>query len=257
MPSPTSFADGTPIWVDLASSSPADARAFYEGVFGWSSDVSGEEYGGYVMFSSGESVVAGLGTNRDPDSAPDAWMIYLASKDLDRTAAAIGNSHGQVIVEPMDIPQMGRMLVAVDATGAVFGVWQPTGMNGFDVVGEDNAPAWFELLTTDYKTAIGFYTRAFGVVTEIMGDDDDFRYSQILDGDAEVAGIMDASRFLPEGVPSHWSVYFQVEDTDATIERVTRLGGRVVQPAENTPYGRLATVTDTTGAQFKLIADVE
>jgi predicted enzyme related to lactoylglutathione lyase len=256
MPSPTSFADGTPIWVDLASSSPADARAFYEGVFGWSSDVSGEEYGGYVMFSSGESVVAGLGTNRDPDSAPDAWMVYLASRDLDATAAAIGDSHGQVVVDPMDIPEMGRMLVAVDATGAVFGAWQPTGMNGFDVVGEVGAPAWFELLTTDYATAIGFYTRAFGVVTEIMGDGEEFRYSQILDGDAEVAGIMDASGILPEGVGSHWSVYFEVDDTDSALERIERLGGRVLQPAENTPYGRMATAADTTGARFKLIADL-
>ena len=42
-------------------------------------------------------------------------------------------------------------------------------------------------------------------------------------------------------------------DTTKTIE----LGGAVVAPAEDTPYGRLATATDATGAQFKLVAPNE
>jgi predicted enzyme related to lactoylglutathione lyase len=64
---------------------------------------------------------------------------------------------------------------------------------------------------------------------------------------------MDASGFLPEGVPAHWSVYFGAEDTDAALAKVTSLGGSVVLPAEDTPYGRLAGVADPTGAQFKLV----
>ena len=65
---------------------------------------------------------------------------------------------------------------------------------------------------------------------------------------------MDASGFLPEGVPAHWPVYFAVPDTDAALDRVVDLGGSVVQPAENTPYGRLAAAADPTGATFKLVA---
>ena len=63
---------------------------------------------------------------------------------------------------------------------------------------------------------------------------------------------MDASGFLPEGVPAHWSVYFNVTDADATLKRIVELGGRVVVPAESTPFGRLATASDPTGALFKL-----
>jgi hypothetical protein len=51
---------------------------------------------------------------------------------------------------------------------------------------------------------------------------------------------MDATGFLAEGSPSAWSVYVRVDDVDSTLERVTALGGRVVQPAMDTPYGRLA-----------------
>jgi predicted enzyme related to lactoylglutathione lyase len=65
---------------------------------------------------------------------------------------------------------------------------------------------------------------------------------------------MDAASFLPEGVPAHWSVYWEVDDPAATIATMTRLGGSVVAAPEDTPYGRLATVTDPAGAQFKLRA---
>ncbi len=63
---------------------------------------------------------------------------------------------------------------------------------------------------------------------------------------------MDASAFLPEGVPAHWSVYWQVDDVDATADRVKVLGGAVVDGPTDTPYGRMATVTDPSGAMFKL-----
>ena len=50
------------------------------------------------------------------------------------------------------------------------------------------------------------------------------------------------------------SVYFTVADADATIAAIEAAGGAVVIPAEDTPYGRLAAVTDPTGAMFKIVA---
>jgi hypothetical protein len=47
-------------------------------------------------------------------------------------------------------------------------------------------------------------------------------------------------------------VYFAVTDTDATVDRAVGLGATVVSPAMDTPYGRLATLTDPTGAGFRL-----
>jgi predicted enzyme related to lactoylglutathione lyase len=72
------------------------------------------------------------------------------------------------------------------------------------------------------------------------------------DAEGDLAGMMDAGAFLPEGVPAHWSIYWEVDDPAATIDTITKLGGSVVAPLEDTPYGRLATVTDPAGAQFKL-----
>ena len=47
---------------------------------------------------------------------------------------------------------------------------------------------------------------------------------------------------------------FQVADVDASLARVTELGGAVVMGAQDTPYGRLAIATDATGGPFKLLA---
>jgi predicted enzyme related to lactoylglutathione lyase len=63
---------------------------------------------------------------------------------------------------------------------------------------------------------------------------------------------MDASGFLPADAQPHWSVYLGVADVDATLERAVELGASIVAAAEDTPYGRLATVADPTGAVFKL-----
>ena len=63
---------------------------------------------------------------------------------------------------------------------------------------------------------------------------------------------MAASSFLPAGASPHWAIYWEVDDVDATVAATVRLGGSVVQAAETTPYGRLSTVADPAGAQFKL-----
>jgi uncharacterized protein len=44
-----------------------------------------------------------------------------------------------------------------------------------------------------------------------------------------------------------------VTDTDAAMAKVTELGGSVVRPAEDTPFGRIGAVADNQGAVFSLI----
>ncbi|MGH3547334.1 MAG: VOC family protein [Pseudonocardiaceae bacterium] len=73
-------------------------------------------------------------------------------------------------------------------------------------------------------------------------------------GEDWLAGIMDASAFLPVGVSAHWSVYFGIDDTDAALAKIVDLGGSILIAAEDTPYGRLAAAADPTGARFKLVA---
>jgi predicted enzyme related to lactoylglutathione lyase len=181
------------------------------------------------------------------------WSIYLAVADAAATIAAAEAAGSTVIVPAMPVGDLGTMGVVTDAGGAVIGLWQPGEHKGFGYLAEPGAPGWFELWTRDHAASVSFYEDVFGWKTSVQGDTDEFRYTTLGEGESQAAGIMDASGFLPEGVPAHWSVYFSVEDTDAALAKVKDLGGDVVVPAEDTPYGRLATASDPTGARFKLV----
>lgn len=57
-----------------------------------------------------------------------------------------------------------------------------------------------------------------------------------------------------EQFPSRWSVYFAADDADATAAQAVALGGSVVAAPQDSPFGRLATLADPTGATFKIQA---
>lgn len=255
MPAPTTL-PGAPCWIDLMSSDPDGARRFYGAIFGWEFDAPNPDFGGYCNASLGGGRIAGLMDKAaDPGMAeiPDSWSIYLRVTDAEATTKGIEAAGGTMVVNPMPVGDLGTMLFCTDPTGAAIGGWQAGTHDGFTVVGEHGAPSWCELHTRDHAAAIAFYEAAFGWTTASQGDSDEFRYTMLVDGDGEgQAGVMDASAWLPEGVPAHWSVYFHSDDVDATIARVTELGGSVVMAAEDTPYGRLATCADPSGAVFKL-----
>jgi uncharacterized protein len=253
MPTRTSATPGAPTWVDLSTSDVPAIRTFYTELFGWTAEEqSGEEYGGYFMFSSGGQPVAGC-MPRMGDASPDVWSVYLASEDIEKTLAAAAAEGGTVVVPAMVVGETGTMGFVVDPSGAGIGVWQPGDFFGFPVYAETGAPSWWELMTTDYAAAVRFYRNVFGWETTVMGDSDEFRYTVQTVGENQAAGVMDASGFLPAGVPSFWSVYFAVDDADATSTRAAELGGTVIDAAQDTPYGRLAALGDPTGARFKIL----
>jgi predicted enzyme related to lactoylglutathione lyase len=83
---------------------------------------------------------------------------------------------------------------------------------------------------------------------------DEFSYATLLLGGHEVGGIGAYPDGTPADMPAAWSTYFGTADTDSQVAAVTNNGGSVVRPAEDSPYGRLATVADNQGAVFSLIS---
>ncbi len=257
MPTRETAPIGAPCWVDLMTSDTERSRAFYTELFGWTAEEPNAEFGGYFNFQRNGVRVAGCMAAQPGVGVPDVWSIYLATDDAAKTLDAARASGGQVLIEPMPVADLGTMAFLADSGGAAIGVWQPGTYQGFGVLGEAGAPSWFELWTRDYEGSVAFYRNVFRWDTHAMSDTPEFRYTTLGQGYGALAGIMDASAFLPEGVPSHWSVYFGVDDADAALAKIVELGGSVVQPAEDTPYGRLATAADQSGARFKLVAPNE
>jgi predicted enzyme related to lactoylglutathione lyase len=257
MSSPATAVSGAPCWIDLMTSDADRSTDFYSRLFGWTAEPPATEFGGYVNFQKDGVRIAGCMASEPGSGMPDVWSVYLASDDARKTTGLAAGGGGQVLVEPADVGDLGTMAVVSDPGGAAIGVWQAGRHQGFGISGAAGAPSWFELQTRDYPAAVRFYQDVFGWDPLPVSDTDDFRYTVLRHGEQWLAGIMDASGYLPAEVPAHWSVYFGVDDTDAALVKIVELGGTMRRPAEDTPYGRLATAADPTGAQFKLVAPNE
>ncbi|MEU1205747.1 VOC family protein [Nocardia sp. NPDC005825] len=251
---------GDPIWTDIFTTDPEGAIAFYGELLGWTAEIA-PEHGNYITFRKDGKAVAG-GMASDGSSGPSQWMVYLASTDAERTAEKVTAAGGMTVVPVMPVSELGKFGVFGDNGGVGIGVWEPGTMTGFEqrgLVGDGHweghvgAPSWFELHTRGYDDALKFYREAFGWQDPFtIADTPEFRYTTIHSVSPMLGGVMDSSGFLPPSVPGYWTVYFGVEDVDAAVRKVQELGGSVVRPPEDTPYGRLAAVADPAGVRFSL-----
>ena len=243
---------GAPTWIALFTAATDAARTFYGELFGWTAEDSGPEYGGYALFLRDGEPVAGL--MRNEIGVPDMWSVYLRSADAAATVEAARQHGGQVVVEPMQVGDLGHMAVVTDPSGASIGVWQPLEFEGIATRGEDGAPSWFELHTTGYPAAVEFYRDVFGWSTHTMSDTPEFRYTTLGRDEDALAGIMDATGHF-DGVPSAWVFYVQVADADATLARALELGGSRLPDTgpHDTPYGRLAVLADPAGVPLSIV----
>jgi len=119
-----SGSEGVFVWDELGTTDADGAQRFYEEVFGWTASDMGPEYGGYRIFNRGETGIAGFMTLPD-DTVPPHWQPYVAVADPDATTAKAKGLGGSVLLEPMDVPKVGRIAVLRDPQGATFGIIKP------------------------------------------------------------------------------------------------------------------------------------
>ncbi len=247
----TPWPDGTPCWVDLGADDPAKARAFYSALFGWDIQVGGPETGEYGMASVGGRQVAGIMGKMSADQ-PTVWTTYIATQDADATIDKIKQAGGQALVEPMDVMDLGRMAIAADPGGAVFGIWQARSHTGFQVANEPGSVTWNENFSRDFEGNKAFYGAVFGYSFGDMSNEQ-MTYATLDLNGRPAGGIGGMGAQFPAEVPAHWNLYFAVADADATVARAVELGGNVTVPPSGTPFGRMAGLTDDQGAPFSII----
>ena len=192
---------GTPCWVDLAVPDVDAAKEFYAAIFGWEFSDRGEEYGHYQMCQRAGRAAAGIGPLQS-EGQPPAWTTYLASDDADDTANKITANGGTILAGPFDIPNSGRMCVALDPQGAAFGVWQAGGHLGAEIYNEPGALVWNEAALPDPEAGRQFYAAVFGYSYQPV-EGAGPAYTTFHAGGDPLGGIggMDTS---PPGAPPHW-----------------------------------------------------
>jgi uncharacterized protein len=242
--------DGTPTWIDLGIPDLDRAMEFYGALFGWQFEVGPAEFGRYTTAYLRGRRVAALAPNVDPDATAFWWNVYLATADCDATTAAVSAAGGTVVNPPSDVLDQGRMAIVRDPAGGQFGLWQGRAHIGCELVNEPNTLVRNDLVTDQPEVARRFYATVFGFTLEGNPDlpEFDFTFLRRPDGH-EIGGIMG----LPPGSGTSWSTTFEVDDTDAALQRAVAARGTAGE-VQDMIYGRFAQITDPFGVEFSVIA---
>ncbi|WP_447041567.1 VOC family protein [Streptomyces sp. DSM 118878] len=109
------------------------------------------------------------------------------------------------------------------------------------------APIWADMCAPDLDDVSDFYRELFGWEL-LRGDADVGGYGQFRLGDRAVAGAMTVSADMS---PPAWTLYFRVQDVDATVKAVEQAGGGATfDPMDVRDLGRMGMFTDSAGVQF-------
>ncbi len=263
MPKIESYKQGTPSWTDLATTDPEAAKSFYADLFGWTyednamEDMGGMVYSMAVLDGSYAGAIFNQMNDEKEMGIPPHWNVYMTVEDVDALAPQVSEHGGNLMTDPFDVFDAGRMTVATDPTGAVIALWQAKLHIGAGAQSENGSIAWCELLTEDPAKAIQFYKGLLGVESETYPMSGGGEYHLLMVDGAPVAGVMQMPEHLSAmNVPAHWSTYFQVEDVDAALEKVKASGGQVALEPMDVPEAgrRLAFFMDAQGAGAGLMS---
>ncbi|MGR3931561.1 VOC family protein [Streptomyces sp. BRA346] len=257
-------AEGVPCWVDAMLPDLAAGRRFYGELFGWTFTEGTAGYRPYTWARLDGKDVAALVPKSD-GRMPTVWNVYLATGDAAAATARIREAGGRVIVAPRWIDDLGVMATAADPGGAVFGLWQAGSHPGFARRDVPGAYGWTEVHTREPRVVDAFYRTVFAYETAAASAAEGSggrRPADLLlwsprgepaDPDHAVAARVVIGEGPPAELPAHFLTYFVVADCDHASRTAHRLGGRVLNGPEDTPYGRFAVLADNQGAVFAVI----
>jgi predicted enzyme related to lactoylglutathione lyase len=246
------YTPGTFSWTDLTTTDQEAAKAFYGGLFGWVAEdlpVGDDAY--YSMQRKDGRDVAAISPQPEPQrdaGVPPAWNSYVTVENADAIVDRALELGATVPVPPFDVMEAGRMAAIQDPQGAYLLIWQPNQHLGAQLVNEPGALSWNELASPDLDASSVFYAALFDWTFEPFESSPE-PYLTIKNGDIVNGGVRTLNS---PGPPPHWLVYFAVDDLDASLAKVSELGGTTHAGPIDIGIARIAVVADPQGAMFAL-----
>jgi uncharacterized protein len=245
----TSYPHGTFCFADLGTTDAEAAKAFYTGMFSWQADEQPLPDGSiYVMFKRDGHDVAALYEQPEHERSagiPPHWNCYVAVDDVDAVAARVRDLGGELMAEPFDVMDTGRMAVVRDPTGAIVSLWQAGRSIGATWVNDPGTLTMTELATPDPDRAAAFYEALLGWTTEVVDEASGYR-------SFKVGGQLNAGMRPETSMPANWVAYFTVASLDDALEQARGSGASVFVEPVTLPAGRFAVLADPQGAAFCL-----
>jgi uncharacterized protein len=237
-------------WNELLVTDEASAKKFYSLVLGWETEAFPGGDIKYTLWKSRGKNVGGLMKRPAEDIAPH-WLGYVTVADVDATARKAGEAGGKVLMEPFDVPTVGRIAVFEDPQGAALGIIQPLDQH---MTCSANQIVWCDIPVKDLDRAIGFYSAVLGAPIK-KEDCDGMSFAVLPRGEEHgVSGCLTPAR---EGVePSRHGalIYFNCQGRlDQAVAAAQSNGGKVLEQKHQIgPYGYRAIVLDSEGNRIAL-----
>jgi len=228
------------IWHDLMTPDILSAGKFYEELFGWQIDYEGH----YAVVRNGGKPIAGILQVEPADGRDEqgVWLPSVSVADVDAAASLVKAGGGMILKGPLDMEQRGRVVLISDPQRADLVLLSAKGGDPADAEAAIGDWLWDEIWTDDPESTEEFYASVLGYDEMVSGDE----YDVFMHKGIWRAGIR---HVRSDDDYMLWVPVVRVADPEATVQRVTELGGIVwIAPDEAPSNGDNALIADTTGA---------
>lgn len=251
---------GMPLWLDLATTDIDSAKDFYAKLVGWEYREHGK---GYAVATKNGMPVAGIGAI--PEEKISMWGLALYTPNVTVAHNAAVNAGARSVLEPRVLgapvgedadPEAGaeldrgEMAVVIDPSGAAIGLKNPADEHALFAAGEPGTPVWHELMVGQaWDETLKFYNELAGWDIRVEKDGEGGRYALGEFEGSPLVGMWDTKEMQ---LPSMWTLYLGVASIDEAVETARKEGAEIIREPFNSEFGRVATITDPTGALLNL-----
>ena len=251
---------GRIIWYENFTHNGKKSKDFYTKLFGWTLQPMAAPPGAppYTVLQQKGTGLGGIfEAPREMQGIPSHWVMYVGVPDVDAATKQAKGLGATILVEPTDVPGMGRFSQLKDPQGAVLALWMvdPKMPAGDDkpVRPEVGQFSWHELGTDNIDKVWPFYQKMFGWELRERHDMGEMGPYQLWSRPGTpwpLGGMFNRPKEMPV---SAWILYVSVPDIEAAVAKFKQLGGTIVMGPLEVPGGDMvAQGMDPNGAFIAL-----